>query len=281
MCYDLRHDNGDTMIIGGKNFEVNKHTYVMGILNVTQDSFSDGGKYADLDRALFRAEEMIREGAHIIDVGGESTRPGYTPVDAQTESERVIPVIEAIKSRFDVCVSLDTQKASVAREGVTAKVDIINDIWGLRGDPDMGKVIAESAVSCVLMHNRTSSNYVNFIEDVLSDMAYSLSLAQKAGISEDRIILDPGIGFAKDTNQNLEILNNLDRINLLGAPVMLAASRKSVIGNVLGLPIEERLEGTLALTALAVTKGCAFVRVHDVEANRRVIDMLEAVYGRN
>ena len=269
------------MVIGGKNFDTDHHTYVMGILNVTEDSFSDGGKFISSDKALKRVEEMIEEGVDIIDIGGESTRPGYIPVDADTEISRVIPIIEAIKERFDIPVSLDTQKSSVASEGIRAKVDIINDIWGLKGDPDMGKVIADGGVSCVLMHNRKNTDYVNFVDDVITDLSYSLSLAKKAGIKDDKIIIDPGVGFAKDTEQNLMIMNELDRLKLLGAPVLLAASRKSVIGNTLNLPVDERLEGTLALTALAVEKGCAFVRVHDVKANKRVIDMLEAVYGRN
>ena len=187
------------MVIGGKNFDTDHHTYVMGILNVTEDSFSDGGKFISSDKALKRVEEMIEEGVDIIDIGGESTRPGYIPVDAETEISRVIPIIEAIKERFDIPVSLDTQKSSVASEGIRAKVDIINDIWGLKGDPDMGKVIADGGVSCVLMHNRKNTDYVNFVDDVITDLSYSLSLAKKAGIKEDKIIIDPGVGFAKDT----------------------------------------------------------------------------------
>lgn len=269
------------MIISGKQFDIDNHTYIMGILNVTQDSFSDGGKFNTIESALFQTERMISEGAHIIDVGGESTRPGYIPVSAEEEIEKVVPVIEKIKSRFDILVSVDTQKASVAEASTKVGVDIINDIWGLRKDPDMGRVIAESNTSCVLMHNRPDTNYINFIDDVITDLSYVLSLAAKAGIKDDKIIIDPGVGFAKDTAQNLEIMNHLDKLKLLGAPVLLAASRKSVIGNTLNLPVDQRLEGTLALTALAVFKGCGFVRVHDVKENKRIIDMLEAVYGRN
>ncbi|MCQ2520395.1 MAG: dihydropteroate synthase [Lachnospiraceae bacterium] len=267
------------MIIGGHEFDVNNRTYIMGILNVTQDSFSDGGKFNDIDRALFQTEKMVKEGAHIIDVGGESTRPGYIPVSAEQEIDRVIPVISKIKSEFNIPISIDTQKAIVAKAGVEAKVDIINDIWGLKGDPDMASVIANSGVHCVLMHNRKEMNYVNYLDDVYTDLSQTLEIANRAGIDENRIILDPGVGFAKNTEQNLEIMAHVDKLRLLGCPVLLAASRKSVIGNTLGLPVDDRVEGTLALTALAVQKKCAFVRVHDVKENKRVIDMLEAVYN--
>lgn len=269
------------MIIGGREFETNKHTYLMGILNVTEDSFSDGGKYNSVDKALKQAEKMVNEGAGIIDIGGESTRPGFTPVSAEEEMARVIPVIEAIKKNLDTTISLDTYKAVVAAEGIKAGVDIINDIHGLRGDEKMAETIAKAQVSCVLMHNRDNTNYVNLIDEVMTDLSYSLSIAGRAGIPDDRIILDPGIGFGKTTEQNLEVLNNLELMNSLGMPWLLAASRKSVIGNTLNLSVEERLEGTLALTALAVMKGAAFVRVHDVKENKRVIDMLEAVNGQN
>ncbi len=266
------------MKIGNFDFEVNKHTYIMGILNVTQDSFSDGGKFNDVDRALFQAEKMINEGAHIIDIGGESTRPGYIPVPAEQEIERVIPIIEKVKSEFNIAISLDTQKSIVARAGIKAGIDIVNDIWGLKGDAQMADVIAAANVHCVLMHNRDNTDYDNFLDNVYTDLAETLNIASKAGISEDKIILDPGIGFAKDTKQNLELMAHVDKLKLFGCPVLLAASRKSVIGNTLNLPVDQRLEGTLALTALAVSKGCAFVRVHDVKENKRIIDMLEAVY---
>lgn len=269
------------MIIRGKDFQTSQHTYVMGILNVTQDSFSDGGKYASLDAALRQAEKMVREGADLIDIGGESTRPGYTPISAEEESARVIPVLTKIRENFDVPVSLDTRKAEVAREGIRAGADLVNDIWGLRGDPGMAGVIAEGKIPCVLMHNRKEDRYDHLLDDICQDLSYSLKLASDAGIPEDKIILDPGIGFAKDTEENLRVLNNLELLNHLGCPWLLGASRKTVIGNTLQLPVEERLEGTLALTAIALQKGASFVRVHDVLENRRLIDMMEAVYGRN
>ena len=269
------------MIISGREFDVNDHTYIFGILNVTQDSFSDGGKYCNLEAALKRADEMIAEGVDIIDVGGESTRPGFTPISAHMEIEAVVPVIEAIKKKYDVIVSLDTRKAEVARAGIKAGVDIINDVDGLKGDPEMASVIAKSGCSCVIMHNRENNNYVNLIDDIIKDLKGSLYIAECAGIERDKIIIDPGSGVAKDTAQNLEVLRNLDRFNELKLPIMLAHSRKSVIGNTLKLPVDQRLEGTLALTALAVMHRYAFVRVHDIQENRRVIEMLEAVYGRD
>ena len=265
------------MLIGNREFDLKEHTYVMGILNVTPDSFSDGGRFINPDAALFKAESMIKEGADIIDVGGESTRPGAEPVSEAMEIERITPVIEKIKAEIDIPVSLDTYKAGTALSGIKAGADLINDIWGLTHDENMGKVIAEAKVPCCLMHNRSSHSYVNFTEDLFTDLAHIADMAVKAGISEDKIILDPGIGFQKTTEENLIALKRMGDISLLGYPWLLGSSRKSVIGNTLGLETDERLEGTLALTALAVMKGAAFVRVHDVKENVRVIKMLEAV----
>ena len=268
------------MRIGTHEFDVEKQTYIMAILNVTPDSFSDGGKIKSVDAALKRAEQMQRDGAAILDIGGESTRPGYTPVSEEEEMARVLPVIEAIKTRMDIPVSVDTQKAKVAEEAICAGADLINDIWGLRKDPAMAEVIAKHQVACCLMHNRMDTAYKSFVEDMLSDLKETLRLAQKAGIEKDRIILDPGVGFAKDYGQNLEVLANLDKVKWIGYPVLLGASRKSVIGLTLDLPSEERLEGTLATTVAAVQQGCAFVRVHDVKENYRAIQMAQAIYRR-
>lgn len=265
------------MRIGGREFQTMGHTYVMGILNVTPDSFSDGGKWNDRDRALGRVEEMVRQGADIIDIGGESTRPGYTPVPPEEEIARTAPVIEAVKARFDVPVSLDTSKAEVALAGVQAGADLINDIWGLKRDEKMAGVIKESGRPCCLMHNRENADYIDFMQEVAADLAESLRLAEKAGIGEDRIILDPGVGFAKSYEQNLEILNCLEELKLFGRPLLLGCSRKSVIGLTLDLPAEQRLEGTLATTVIGVIKGCMFVRVHDVQENVRAVRMTEAV----
>ncbi len=265
------------MRIGRREFDMGAHTYVMGILNVTPDSFSDGGRWNDRDRALRRVERMLEEGADIVDVGGESTRPGYTPVPAQEEIERVAPVIEKIRENFDVPVSLDTCKSQVAAAGIAAGADLINDIWGLRRDPGMAKVVAHSGLPCCLMHNREQTDDREFLPGLLEDLARVAALAEEAGIARDRILLDPGVGFGKSYEENLAVLRHLEEICGLGYPVLLGCSRKSVIGISLELPVEERLEGTLAATVLAVAKGCSFVRVHDVRENVRAIRMAEAI----
>ena len=265
------------MLIGGREFDTEHHCYIMGILNVTPDSFSDGGKFQRMDEALFRVEEMIGEGADIIDIGGESTRPGHKKISAEQEVQRVIPVIDNIKSRFTIPVSLDTYKPEVAKEGILAGVDLINDIWGLRYDAAMAAVIAEAEIPCCLMHNREKAAYQSFITDVIDDLRESVSQAKKTGIAEERIILDPGIGFGKTCEQNLEMLGMLERLHVFGYPLLLGCSRKSVIGLTLDLPVGERLEGTLVTTAVAVMKGCGFVRVHDVKENVRAVKMAEAI----
>ena len=268
------------MVIGGKEFKTKEKTYLMGILNFTPDSFSDGGKYSGLDRALFRVEEMVKEGADILDLGGESTRPGATPVEVSEELNRVIPVIEAVKKNFDIPLSLDTYKAVVAEEGIKAGVDLINDIWGLQQGEDMARIIAKYQIPCCLMHNRKQGEYQNFIEDIMSDFSSIIHTAIKAGIRKENIILDPGIGFAKDTKQNLVLLSRLKELKVLGFPLLLGVSRKSVVGNILKLPVEERLNGTLALNILGYMEGCAFLRVHDVKPHKEALTMLEAVRGR-
>lgn len=265
------------MIIGKKDFQTNSKTYVMGILNVTPDSFSDGGSWNHLDSALFHAESMVKQGADILDIGGESTRPGYTRISDEEEISRVVPVIEALKARLDVPLSVDTYKASVAQAAVQAGADLVNDIWGLKADPDMGGVIARAGVPCCLMHNRREAVYQDFLRDVLEDLRESVYLAEKAGISRDQIILDPGVGFAKSCQQNLEITSHLEILSELGLPVLLGTSRKSMIGLTLNLPVDQREEGTLVTTVLAVQKGCMFVRVHNVEANVRAVRMTEAI----
>lgn len=265
------------MQIGNRDFEIGNHTYVMGILNVTPDSFSDGGKYNDYDAALFRVEEMIKEGADIIDVGGESTRPGYEQISASEEIKRVVPLIEMIKNRFDIPVSLDTYKAEVAKAGIAAGADLINDIWGLKNDAHMAGMIAKADVPCCLMHNRKEAVYQDYITDVLSDLKESLELAKNAGIRQNRIILDPGIGFAKSYEQNLLLLHRLEELNSLGYPILLGTSRKSVIGLTLDLPVADRINGTVATTVMGVMKGCSFVRVHDVKENVQAIKMIEAI----
>ena len=273
------------MRIGSREFDVENETYVMGILNVTPDSFSDGGKWDSMDRALRHVEEMLEEGMDILDIGGESTRPGQDySMPAQEELERVLPYIEAVKARFDVPISLDTYKSQVAEAGIAAGVDLINDIWGLKWDPEMARVIAERGVACCLMHNRRETGaegnrygYGDFLEDVKADLVRSAELAREAGIAGERIILDPGVGFAKSYEQNLEIRHHLEYLRTRGYPILLGTSRKSVVGLTLDLPVTERLEGTLATTVLGVLKGCAFVRVHDVKENARAIRMTRAI----
>ena len=268
------------MNIGNRTFDTQRKTSLMGILNVTPDSFSDGGRYDRLDAALRHAEEMISEGADIIDIGGESTRPGHTPISDQEEIDRIAPAVEAVKVRFDTPVSIDTYKAPVAEAALKAGADLVNDIWGFRRDPAMAAVTARYNAACCLMHNRHEAVYQDLLEDMLADLQISVDLAREAGVPADKIMVDPGVGFGKTYEMNLEVLRRLEELRRLGLPVLLGTSRKSVIGLTLDLPAAERLEGTLATTVLAVLKGCAFVRVHDVKENRRAIQMTEAILGR-
>ena len=266
------------MRIGTQEFDTKENTYIMGILNVTPDSFSDGGKIIGIDAALKKAEEMKGDGAAIIDVGGESTRPGYTPVSEDEEMDRILPVIEAIKNRIDIPISVDTYKSKVAEAAILAGADLINDIWGLKADPHMAEVIARHEVACCLMHNRNNTEYKDFMSDLVWDLNESVKLAKQAGIAEDKMILDPGIGFAKDYAQNLTAIRDVGKVVELGYPVLLGTSRKSVIGLTLDLPSDKRLEGTLVTTVVAVQNGCSFVRVHDVKENYRAIQMTKAIY---
>lgn len=265
------------MLIGGKEFDTENQTYIMGILNVTPDSFSDGGKYSRIDAALAHARQMAEDGADMIDVGGESTRPGHVQIPDEEEIERVVPVIEVLKRELDIPVSIDTYKSRVARAALAAGADLVNDIWGLKYDPEMAAVIAESGAACCLMHNRDNTDYVRFIPEFLEDMRECIRLADKAGISRDKIILDPGVGFGKTYEMNLEIISRLEVMQELGFPVLLGTSRKSVIGLTLNLPAEEREEGTLVTTVYGVQKRCAFVRVHDVRKNKRAVQMTQAL----
>ena len=265
------------MRIGNREFDLNNKCYIMGILNVTPDSFSDGGKFRELDKALFQVEKMLAEGMDVLDIGGESTRPGHEKISDEEEMERVLPVLEKVRAGFDVPISLDTYKPAVAKAGILAGADLINDIRGLKYDTRMAEVIAEAGVCCCLMHNRQDAVYGSFITDVTNDLLESISLAKAAGIAEDKIILDPGIGFGKTREQNLEMIAKLDGLHTLGYPLLLGCSRKSVIGLTLDLPVEERLEGTLVTTVVGVLKGCGFVRVHDVKENLRAVKMAEAI----
>lgn len=268
------------MKIGNRDFDIKNKTYIMGILNVTPDSFSDGGKYNHLDAALFHAEEMLRDGADIIDIGGESTRPGHTVITDQEEISRVVPVIEAVKSRFDVPVSIDTYKGAVAEAALKAGADLVNDIWGFKHDKKVADLTAQYKAACCLMHNRHKAVYDDLLSDLVKDMEECIKIAREAGVSDDRIILDPGVGFGKTYEMNLEAIHHVDVLHQLGFPILLGTSRKSVIGLTLDLPADQRVEGTVATTVIGVMKGCAFVRVHDIKENKRAIQMTEAVLGR-
>lgn len=269
------------MKIGNKDFQTQGKTYIMGILNVTPDSFSDGGKWNQLDTALRHVEDMLAEGMDIVDIGGESTRPGYTLIPDQQEIDRVVPMIEAVKARFDVPISLDTYKSAVAKAGLSAGADLINDIWGLKYDSKLAGVIADAKAPCCLMHNRSEANYDRFFPDMLADLKQTLALADAAGLAREKIILDPGVGFGKSYENNLESVKRLpELIRAFDLPVLLGTSRKSMIGITLDLPASQRVEGTIATSVMAAMAGCMFVRVHDVQANARAVRMTEAIcYG--
>lgn len=267
----------DKMIIGGKEFDLKNRTYIMGILNVTPDSFSDGNKFNTKDTALKHVEQMIKEGADIIDLGGESTRPGYTLLSDEEEISRIVSIIEVIKKEFEIPLSLDTYKSKVAKAGIDAGVDLINDIWGLKYDKNLAKIIADSQLPCCLMHNRKEAVYHDFLNDMLADMEETLKIAEKAGISNEKIILDPGIGFGKTYKNNLYMIKHMESLHMFGYPLLLGTSRKSVIGLTLDLPVSERVEGTLVTTIMAVMKKYGFVRVHDVKENVRAVKMTEAI----
>ena len=223
---------------------------------------------------------MIRDGAAIIDVGGESTRPGYTLISDEEEIARVTPVIEALKKEFDVPVSLDTYKSGVAKAGIEAGADLINDIWGLKWDGTMAAVLAETGVASCLMHNRKDTDYKDYLNDVVADLDETMKMANEAGIKKETIMLDPGIGFAKDLDQNLELMNHLELLNQWDVPVLLGTSRKSMIGLTLYLPSDQRVEGTVATTVSGYMKGCRFFRVHDVKENMRAMKMIEAICAK-
>lgn len=265
------------MIIGKKEFDTKHHCYIMGILNVTPDSFSDGGKFNNLDAALYHTEEMLRDGADVLDVGGESTRPGHQVITDEEEISRVVPVIEAVKRRFDIPVSVDTYKGAVAEAALQAGADLVNDIWGFKHDRRVAELTAKYGAACCLMHNRRQPVYSDFQKEFLEDMAQCVQLAREAGVADDQIILDPGVGFGKTYEMNLEITNHVDILHRLGFPILLGTSRKSMIGLTLNLPTDQRVEGTLATTVIGVMKGCAFVRVHDIKENKRIIQMTEAI----
>lgn len=288
------------MTVGQFRFEWGSRTYLMGILNLTPDSFSGDGLVGEagmVDRALAQARQFVAAGADILDVGGESTRPGAQPVGIGEELERVVPVIQALVNEFPVLISIDTYKAAVAEAALQAGAQMVNDVWGLRADPDLAGVVARWQAPVILMHNRSSwaqaeikdrlggryigVPYENLIADICRELLESVALARQAGISEDRILLDPGIGFGKTVEQNLELIDRLGEIRALGYPLLSGPSRKSFIGYTLDLPPDQRLEGTAAAVAISIARGADIVRVHDVSFISRVTRMTDAIVRRS
>ena len=265
------------MKIGSAFFDIGRRTYIMGILNVTPDSFSDGGNYADPERAVLHGLQMEEEGADIIDVGGESTRPGHAPVNAEEEIARVVPVIEQLSRRLNIPISIDTSKAEVAEAALSAGADMINDVWGLTADENMPRVAADSGVPCCLMHNQEGTYYKSLMEDILRELNRRIERAVAAGVDRGNIILDPGIGFGKTVEQNLEVMRQLERMREMGFPWLLGTSRKSMIGKSLNLPVEERLAGSLATNVIGIKAGADFIRIHDVQAHVQAARMTDVI----
>lgn len=269
------------LTINGITLDYTAETFVMGILNVTPDSFSDGGKYNSVETAVAQAKKMVAEGAKIIDVGGESTRPGYERISDEDEIARIVPVIQALAAEVPAVISVDTYKANVARAAIEAGAHIINDIWGAKADPEIAQVAADLNVPIILMHNRENTDYgTDFWVTAKADLEKSIAIAHNAGIPDHHIILDPGIGFAKTTAQNIEMMQHLEDLVAMGYPVLLATSRKSMIGNVLKLPVEERVEGTGATVVYGIEKGCHMIRVHDVREMARATYMADILVGK-
>lgn len=261
-----------------KQYDVTKQTLVMGILNITPDSFSDGGHYNSIEKAIRQAKEMEQYGAHFIDVGGESTRPDHQPVSLEEEVNRVVPVIKALKKEINIPISIDTYKAKTAEKAIEAGADIINDIWGAKHDPDMASVAAAFNVPIILMHNRTNKKYHLLIDDMVADLHESIDIVKQAGVKDENIIIDPGLGFAKEVKDNYVVMNHLDEFkNRLPYPLLLGASRKSFISKVLPIPAEERDNATGATTCLGITKGVHIVRVHDVKRHVQLAKMMDAM----
>jgi dihydropteroate synthase len=274
------------LVVRGRRFSLDLKTWLMGIINVTPDSFSDGGAFFDTDRAVARGLELACEGADILDIGGESTRPGSLPVPAEEELRRVLPVVRALRKKTGVLLSVDTTKASVARAVLDEGADIINDVSGLRFDPAMAPVIAPSGAGVILMHMKgtprtmqESPHYADLLGEVGSFLRERVREAGEAGIAAERTVIDPGIGFGKTGAHNLTLLNRLAELEAVGRPLCVGLSRKAFIGRILGLPPEERLEGTIAAAVLAVSHGARILRVHDVGAVAKAVRVAEAVMG--
>lgn len=267
---DLKVAYGEPLVWG-------RRTYIMGIINVTPDSFSGDGLAGDKDAIVRLALDFQEAGADFIDVGAESTRPGHQPLDAGEELERLLPALDALAGIIQIPISVDTYKASVGRRALEAGATIINDIWGLKADPDIALAAAETGAPLVLMHNQMNTQYHDLLPDIFKSLSHSKQTALDAGVPQDNIILDPGIGFGKTAEHNLEILRRLAEFKSLGSPLLVGTSRKSTIGRVLDLPPDQRLEGTAATVALAIAGGADIVRVHDVPEMVRVCRMSDAV----
>ncbi|HEX6867591.1 MAG TPA: dihydropteroate synthase [Candidatus Limnocylindrales bacterium] len=271
-----------TTRIGPTTFRWGERTFVMGILNVTPDSFSgDGlvtGSSDQVESAVAQARRMVDEGADILDIGGESTRPGHAPVTAEEERARILPVISAVRAELpDMPISVDTTKPAVAEAALAVGADLINDVWGVGEDDALPRLAAEHGVPIVVMHNRAEPRYRTFIPELIADLQRALDRAARLGVPWDDLIVDPGFGFGKTPDHNLELLRELGTLRLLGRPILLGTSRKSTLGRVLDLPAGERVEATLATTALGIAAGTDIVRVHDVRANVRAARMTDAV----
>ena len=262
---------------GGEPLAWGRRTYVMGIINLAPDSFSGDGLTGDVHAAVELARRMEADGADLLDVGGESTRPGSTPISASTEAERLLPALEAICRTVRIPVSVDTYKAPVARRAIAAGASVVNDVWGLLADGNMARVIADAGVPAILMHNQREAEYHDLVPDVIAGLRRISEIAGKAGIVEHNVILDPGIGFGKTADHNLELLRRLPELRTLGYPLLLGVSRKSTIGRVLGLPADDRVEGTAAAVAMSIAGGADIVRVHDVKQMARVARMTDAI----
>lgn len=266
------------LITKSKKYNLNERTHIMGILNVTPDSFSDGGNYNSMEKAILQAKKMEEAGADIIDIGGESTRPDHDPIDAEEEIKRVVPIIKALKEEINIPISIDTYKAETAKQAIEAGAEIINDIWGAKHDPEMADVAATYEVPIILMHNRTNKKYESLIEDMVTDLQDSIDIVRRAGVKDKNIILDPGVGFAKELEDNYVVMRHLDKIiEQLSYPLLLATSRKSFISKVLDIPPKDRDNATGATTCLGIAKGAHIVRVHDVKRTVELAKMMDAM----
>ncbi len=264
------------MVIGNKTFDTKNNFYIMGIVNYTPDSFSDGGNYNNIDGALYRIENMINDGADIIDIGGESTRPNHVKISDDEEVSRILPLLEAARKRFDIPISLDTYKSGVVKQALPY-IDMVNDIHGLKWDNELASIIAENNLACCIMHNRDNRNYGDFWGEFMADMKSSIDLAKSANIADNKIMIDAGIGFVKSYEQNLAAVNRTNELQSLGYPILIATSNKGFIGITTGNEVGDRIYGTVATTVIGAMKGASFFRVHDVKANRDALLMTQAI----